>query len=200
VVICIISIVMLILNPREGFLAFSAGPPPNGDWIVTDIEVCEGQTIVLNGNLIVENGGNLTLKGVTLKMNCTYDGQYNITVETGGAFYIVEGSIITSVNPSMEYCFRVLDGSTFRVSDSELHECGISSVWGVAGLFIQSSDVIIEKSLISENLLGIFAGGMGELVIQSNNITNNEYGINIPSGSPTIYNNTITSNLHWVLP
>jgi parallel beta-helix repeat protein len=187
-----------VFAPLKGFLVVSAGPPASGDWIVSGVEVYSNHEVfLLNGNLIVESGGNLTLKGITLKMNCAYDGQYNITVETGGAFYVFEGSVITSANPSVGYCFLVRDGSTFRMSDSELHKCGISSVWGAAGLFIQSSDVIIEKSLISENLLGIFLGGNGESLIQSNNITNNEYGINIPSGSSTIYNNTITSNLYW---
>jgi parallel beta-helix repeat protein len=41
----------------------------------------------------------------------------------------------------------------------------------------------------------MFGGGDGEPVIRNNNITDNEYGINVASGRPAIYNNTITSNL-----
>jgi parallel beta-helix repeat protein len=190
---------MLVLAPREGFLVFSAGPPASGDWIVTGVEIYSNHEVfVLNGNLVVENGGNLTLKVVTLKMNCTYDGQYNITVKTGGAFYVLEGSVITSANSSHGYCFFVLSEATFRMSESELHECGInSSMWSDSGLWIHSGDIIIEKSLISENLCAMFGGGDGEPVIRNNNITNNEYGIHVGSGRPAIYNNTITSNLHF---
>jgi parallel beta-helix repeat protein len=187
---------MLVLAPREGFLVFSDGPPASGDWIVTNIEVYDGQTIVLNGNLIVENGGNLTLNGVTLKMNCTYDGQYNITVEPGGVFYVLEGSVITSANSSHGYCFFVQDGSTFRMSESELHECGMGphDDWRKPGLWILSNDIVVEKSLISDNKCGIFIVD-GEPVIRNNNITNNEQGLIIGNGHPIIYNNKITSNL-----
>lgn len=197
-VICIVPFAMLVLAPLKGFLVFSAGPPASGDWIVTGVEIYSNHEVfVLNGNLIVENGGNLTLKGVTLKMNCTYDGQYNITVKTGGAFYVLEGSVITSANSSHGYCFFVLSEATFRMSESELHECGISSpFWWDAGLWIHSGDIIIEKSLISENLCAMFGGGEAEPIIRNNNITDNEYGIHIASGHPAIYNNTITSNLH----
>jgi len=130
-VICIVPFAMLVLAPLKGFLVFSADPLASGDWIVTGVEIYSNHEVfVLNGNLIVENGGNLTLKGVTLKMNCTYDGQYNITVKTGGAFYVLEGSVITSANSSNGYCFFVLSEATFRMSESELHECGInSSMW-----------------------------------------------------------------------
>jgi parallel beta-helix repeat protein len=175
---------------------FSAGPPAGGDWIVNGIEVYSNHEVfVLNGNLIVENGGNLTLKGVTLKMNCTYDGQYSITVETGGAFYVLEGSVITSVNPSNGYCFLVLSESTFRMSDSELHECGMSFSDDIMkwGLYTLSNDTVVEKSLISDNFCGVFIAG-GESAIQNNNITDNDYGVSVGNGSPTIYNNTVTSN------
>jgi parallel beta-helix repeat protein len=186
-----------VFAPIKGFLVVSAGPPASGDWIVIGVEVYSNHEVfVLNGNLVVESGGNLTLKGVTLEMNCAYDGQYNITVETGGAFYVLEGSAITSVNAANEYCFFVQDESTFKMSGSELHECGMSSPsdWKKSGLCIQSNDTVIENSLISDNNCGIFIDGR-EPVIRNNNITNNEQGIMLGNGSPTIYNNTITSNL-----
>jgi parallel beta-helix repeat protein len=198
-VICIVPFAMLVLAPLKGFLVSSADPPASGDWIVTGVEIYSNHEVfVLNGNLIVENGGNLTLKGVTLKMNCTYDGQYNITVKAGGAFYVLEGSVITSANSSHGYCFFVLSEATFRMSESELHECGInSSTWWDSGLWIHSGDIIIEKSLISENLCAMFGGGEAEPIIRNNNITDNKYGIHIASGHPAIYNNTITSNLNF---
>ena len=98
-----------------------------GDWVVTGTESYYNQVLVLNGNLFVEDGGNLTFRKVTLKMNCTYDGQYNITVKIGGAFYVLEGSVITSANSANEYCFFVLSEATFRMSEGELHECGVNS-------------------------------------------------------------------------
>jgi hypothetical protein len=79
---------------------------------------------VLDGNLIVENGGNLTFRKVTLKMNCAYDAQYRIEVRSGGKFYVLDGSVITAVNPEKEFLFDVHSESIFRMNSSELHECG----------------------------------------------------------------------------
>ncbi|MEM2870762.1 MAG: hypothetical protein QW379_10185, partial [Thermoplasmata archaeon] len=58
------------------------------------------ETIVLNGNLIVASGGNLTLENVTILFNCTSNGQYRFEVQEGGQLQIRDGdgepSIIAS--------------------------------------------------------------------------------------------------------
>ena len=64
----------------------------SNDWIVTEKELYEDQVIILNGNLTILKGGELTFKNVTLIMNCSYDGQYHIEIKEGGAFYIQESS------------------------------------------------------------------------------------------------------------
>jgi len=197
-----------------------AGPPPSGDWIVTGTESYSYQNIVLNGNLIVENGGNLTFRGVSLKLNCTYEGQYGIRIDPGGKFYVLEDSTISSVYSGIGYSFVVNYGSTFRMSNSELHECGVSSQWDKVGLMIHSDDAMVENSLISYNFMGMSVDKSG-VVIRNNNITANEEsgivvvgegispticdnyisgnyrGIDVGAkgGSPIIYNNTVISNL-----
>jgi parallel beta-helix repeat protein len=190
--IYIMTVFVLIFASRKNVLVF-AGPPASGDWVVTGTESYYDQVFVLNGNLIVEAGGNLTFRKVTLKMNCAYDGQYNITVK-GGKFYVLEGSIITSVDPDKEYSFEVGYGSTFRMKNSELHECGWnSSEGGKTGLFfIESVDTVVENSLISHNWV-IFV--CTNATIQNNIITKNRKGIFCPSSSPTISGNRITENL-----
>ena len=54
------------------------------DWVVTGTQVVENDTIALNGNLIVENGGDLTLRAVTITMNNSYNREYGIRVKSGG--------------------------------------------------------------------------------------------------------------------
>jgi len=201
-----------------GSMLVVAAPPPSGDWIVTGTESYSDQTIVLNGNLIVEDGGNLTLRRVTLKLNCHYDGEYNITVNYGGGFYVLDGSVITSATPDNEYTLEVRGGSTFRMNNSELHECG----WWVPmappnGPWLQSDDAIVENSLISNNVQGINIVSDGVVVrnntitanwhlgigvwapespiICGNNISANGQGIHVAGGSsPTISDNTIALN------
>jgi len=116
-----VTVLVLVFVSGKSFLVFS-GPPASGDWVVTGTESYYDEVIVLSGNLIVEDGGNLTFRKVTLNMNCAYNGQFNITVKPGGKFYVLEGSVITSADPSKRYGFSVW--STFRMNNSELHGCG----------------------------------------------------------------------------
>lgn len=190
-----IGVFASVLFSERGFVF--AGPPLSGDWVVTGTESYYDMVVVLNGNLIVEDGGNLTFRKVTLKMNCSYNGQYNITVNTGGRFYVLEGSIITSVDSAKRYSFVVWHDSTFRMSDSELHQCGWDSPdWKTHGLNTLSDDAVVENSLISHNYNGMRVQS-GGLVIRNNNITANDACGIASDSNPTICNNTITSNL-WV--
>ena len=194
----------------------------DGDWIVSGTESYYGEVFVLNGNLIVEYGGNLTFRKVTLKMNCTYDGQYNVTVKHGGSFYVLDGSVITSVDPDSEYLFLVDGGSTFRMNNTELHECGwFAPAQAPNGLNINSEDAIIENSLLSHNAqgvniwsnkkgvivrnnsikmnehvgIGLWGSSAGNATIANNNISLNPAGgIHAETSNPTIVNNTIVSN------
>jgi parallel beta-helix repeat protein len=216
----IIGIFSSVLFSKRGFVF--AGPPLSGDWIVTGTESYYDDVIVLSGNLIVENGGNLTFRKVTLKMDCTYDGQYNITVKHGGRLYVLDGSVITSVVPERAcYLFSVGAGSTFRMNNSELHGCGwFDPMSSPKGLNIGSDDAIVENNLFSHNAQGINIWGNG-IIVRNNNITMNDHigiglwaggahaqtiisnnhislnpagGIHAEASSPTIVNNTITSN------
>ncbi|MCK4614259.1 MAG: hypothetical protein KAU14_05595, partial [Thermoplasmata archaeon] len=42
------------------------------------------------GNLTIKDGGSLTFRNATLKMNCTENGEYRIEVEDGGSFSIMD--------------------------------------------------------------------------------------------------------------
>jgi parallel beta-helix repeat protein len=208
---------MLFFAPREIFSA-SSGPPSSGDWVVTGTENYIDEVIVLNGNLVVEDGGSLTFRNVTLQSNCTSDNHYSITIQTGGEFYVLEGSIITSADSANGYSFIVGLDSTFRMSYSELHYCGWDSPdWHLTGLYIFSDDAVVENCLISNNFFGIRF--QSSVVIRNNNITenkgsgiagggegtnseiygnhvsmNNGAGISIGGCNASVYNNTVTSN------
>jgi len=217
VTVYIIAVFVLICASRKSFLVFS-GPPPTGDWVVTGTESYYDEVIVLNGNLVVEDGGSLTFRGVTLQLNSTSNTHCNITIQTGGEFYVLEGSVITSADSVNGYSFVVWPNSTFRMSHSELHYSGWDSGWHTMGLYILSDDAIVENCLISRNnFFGISLGSSA--VVRNCNITenkkpgivcgdkdinpsiynnyiswNNESGISLFGCSANIYNNTITSN------
>jgi len=194
-----VCIVLTPVSPfvfGESVLALSS-PPISGDWIVTGTESHYDEVIVLNGNLIVENSGNLTFRKVTLKMNCAFDGQYSISIN-GGKFYGLEGSVITSANPGRRIgAFDIQHGSTFRMNNSELHECGWAGLpKKSAGLSIRSNDAVVENSLISHNWVGIVVDSHGAIV-RNNEVTANdaepESGIAV-YGNSTIHNNHVSNN------
>jgi parallel beta-helix repeat protein len=182
-----------------GVIVVVGGPPSSGDWIVTGTESYSDQTIVLDGNLIVENGGNLTFEKVTFELKCHFDGEYSISVNPGGKFYVLDGSVITSYTPSNAYSFLVQPNSTFRMSNSELHSSGWHAVIPTPeqpmGLSIFSDDAVVENCLISNNEYSILAMS-GGIVIRNNNITENEQGINIGGEgiNPSIYDNYMSKN------
>jgi len=145
--------------------------PSPGDWVVSGTEVREDEVIILTGNLTVEPGGNLTFINVTLYMNCTYDGEFQILVKSGGIFNVLSGSVITAYNPEYEFLFYVYGRLIMR--DSELHECGYR--YDYPGLWIESDEgVIIENCVISNNYDGVFCISSSNVSISECEISDNE--------------------------
>ncbi len=177
--------------------------PTSGDWIVTGLETIDHQIITLNGNLIVQNGGSLTLSSVTLTMNNSYNGEYGILIKSGGALTIEKGTINTATPDSARFSFAVESGSQFLMKDSEVHGCGwgpdSEDLWdkvpilgGMRGLVIDTSDAVIENTTLSGNHIGIILTGTG-ITLDNNHIhSNNVHGIYIRGGSRCqITNNAI---------
>ena len=131
--------------------------PSPGDWVITGTVVVSGETIVLNGNLIVEPGGSLTLRGCELLLNCSSDGEWQIRVKNGSSLAVLDGSIITAVDPEHEFLFYVEENATFHMADSELHECGYA--WGAEGLTILADGAVLENCTITGNYIGLYCRG-----------------------------------------
>lgn len=212
----LIALIILINLIFQNSRAESGSPPSSGgesfgDWVIRNKDniLRENQEIILKGNLTIEKGGRLTFKNVTLIMNCSFDGQYNITVEEGGSFYIYDfdfnsstindSSKITAYNNNFEYGFLVEKNALFEMKNSELHECGDNTT--SKGLTIKSKNVLIENSTISNNYYGIYCfSSYSSPKIYNNTISNNNYGIyNYMGASPKIKNNSIFDNNYGIL-
>ena len=142
--------------------------PSPGDWVVSSTEVREDEVIILTGNLIVESGGNLTLINCTLYMNCTYDGEWQIRVESGGIMNVLEGSNITAYNPDCRFLFYVYGRLIMR--GSELHECGRP------GLRLQTDEgVVIENCKISNCHHGVYCYNSSNITVANCTISWNNY-------------------------
>ena len=172
------------------------------DWIVNETEIHINETIYLDGNLTIENSGNLTFRNVTLIFNCIEDGEFGIFVENGGDFYIFDydnnpqttydRTNITANNTEYEFRFLVEVGAEFEMWNSELSECGYESGnQGEAGLTIKANNSIIDNSNLHNNHRGISLRYSSDNQITNNSVSNNGRGIHLGFSSN---NNQITNN------
>ncbi|MEW5760766.1 MAG: right-handed parallel beta-helix repeat-containing protein, partial [Candidatus Thermoplasmatota archaeon] len=124
-----------------------------------------------------------------------FEGEYGIFVNAGGKLYIYN-STITALNTSNRYHFKVYSGSFFEMKYSNLSYCGYSSTFeSDFGLFIATSNALIEKNNIENNFYGIFVDGVSPKILKNNIQNNEEEGIKaINNSAPLIENNTISTN------
>jgi parallel beta-helix repeat protein len=199
IITCVLVIFFLAsaFFPGKGF-----AQPSQGDWVVTGTQVVQNESITLNGNLTVINGGNLTLSNVVLTVNSQFPGQFGILVQPGGSFYVYS-SKITASNTQDGFSFVAM-GSHFVMKNSEVHGTGwctgdIASCAGDFGpngpgyhygLLVQTDGADIEGNLFSDN--GVAAKLTGSHILFERNtvISNKLLGILLLKGS----GETITGN------
>ena len=171
---------MLILSSPDNSKAHVSGTPPpqSGDWIITNETYVYDETIVLNGSIVVESGGKLTLENVTLKFNCTFDGQFNITVKSGG-FLNITDSIITTLNSTCRYFITAFKGSQLYISGSHLSYAGYSleSDGLFSGLYVEAEHAEIRNNIIQNFKIGVTLKGAHHSTVDNNIILDTYRGI-----------------------
>ena len=169
-----VALAILCLSPPAAATndPLSTGGTVYGDWTVTDIRTYENASInVSDGNLVISNGGSLTLNKVNLRMNSSSDGAYSISVNQGGTLITNTGTAISSNTTTYHYKFVVK--GTMKMNGSSVSEMwGDNASWA-GGIQIYSDSVTINSSVI-------FNGRTG--------------GISIFDCSPTVTNSTIRNN------
>ncbi len=94
----------LTLGVLFGLIALSLNtqaqtePPNEGNWVIDEKTTIQDKVIVLNGDLIVEAGGELNLYNVELKLNCKSEREYKIRVENNGEINIYNSEISSNTN------------------------------------------------------------------------------------------------------
>jgi hypothetical protein len=152
-----------------GFLPFvptvsATNDPPNvagtthvpamNDWTVKDARTYDkvGAIIIMDGgNVIVANGGTLTLDGVILAFTVAGDGQHGIVVQAGGTLIMKNMAVISAEAASMPktiFC-GFLAGSTISIDNSIIEHVGgkvLGSpyIWNT-GIYIGTSNIAVNK-------------------------------------------------------
>jgi hypothetical protein len=136
-----------------------------GNWTVDSEESYENLTLLVNGNLTVDFGGKLHLRGVRLIMNATEHLQFRIRVTTGGELVVEDTdgdwtttndrSELRSWFQSARYTIEVDGGAKVTVMRSMVSDLGDEAA---VGLEIGSDDVLFQH-VVFEAFSSIFVDG-----------------------------------------
>jgi len=163
----------------------------NGDWIVTGTESVEDTTIILNGNLIVESGGSLSLTNVILRMGQSPSGTYEIVANPGSSL-IISKSTIEPLQEGYQFGISVWDAN-FSLTDSTLNGPGIPP--SIYALWISDTNGATLEGNTINYANSITLDRSNNTIIRDNTITS--IGPDFPTTAIWLmdsHNNTITNN------
>ena len=185
----ILALAILMLVPS--FVnAQACDPPATGNWKVNETVSCSGKTIVLNGSLLVNGSGNLTIESSTVQFNSTSDGQYGI--EVNGSLY-VRNSRVES-NTTKAYTFVINAGAYIEVKDSEIRKCGYSSGnIKNRGLYVNADGFEITNTTFSGNYFAMIIGSQNGKV-RFSRIKSNTAGLEVTGSGNALEHNIIQNN------
>ena len=200
----IAAMAVLLLSPQARAWQSGDTYSGTGDWTVNNPTVLADQALVVPGNVVVN--GQLTLYNATLRISSASDGQYALTVSSGGNLSAY-GSLITASSASFHYKFVVYGAL-------DINESTVSEMWGdkvswVGGIQLRSDQTLIRNSNITLGSVGGISIWNCSSTILDNNITGNgaggsttySFGIYVNTGGYTactirgnrIHNNTFAS-------
>lgn len=133
------------------------------DWIVTGPETREGSSVSLDGNLTIESGGQLTLRGVALTVHNAFDGEHGIRVKAGGALTIDQASVITTASTTARMFFVVEKGASLVMRHSELRNCGWAITYKPDGVKSAGPQILADEPVIEDN---VFSGNFISLELR----------------------------------
>lgn len=165
---------------------------PMEDWKVLTPTTVENKTIILNGNLIVNS--SLTLRNVTLKINCTAERTFYIKVLPGGEFNLDNSKILT-YGLERGYYVKVESESRFVMKNSKLENAGFWGPLYTGGVWINTAKAIIENSIIHNSYdYGVQIYNTDHVKISNCTLFNNTFSIYVFNSSDIIISKCKVSN------
>ena len=154
----------LVTIGLAGSSSAQTDPPAlgDGDWTVRDTTVIrDWDVIMLRGDLLVTDGGELTLINSTLLFVNADAGEHGVTVDNGSTLKILGGATVGSSRPYVPITFVVEAGCSLEIRDSFIEEVGppsygIRPKWREIAMYIGTSDAVIENSTFTGGLVGPF--------------------------------------------
>ncbi len=156
-------------------------------WEITGEEVIKDETLILSSDLLVKDGGKLSLDYSRLIFNNDENNFYEITIEEDGAL-ILHDSSINIINNE-----KIHEDSSFFIKvygELDVGNCNIRYF----EIQVFSDDVVIKNSEISNSLdSGIYIKDSSPL-IEGNWIHENIDGIEGDNATPEVTDNNLSLN------
>jgi chitodextrinase len=202
-ILYIISAMAMVLVVTAGLLSEEAtaqtDPPTDGNWIVNDVTLVRDTHVFLNGNLTIGSQGHLTLENVSLELNNTRPGRYNIFVGSGGWMVVTDkdddpttrgdASLIYPRNPNAPFGWHCSPDSVLRISSSTVRGC--------SNIDIETHDAMISNSTIEDGIYGVYADG-GTVILADTTFDGfEESGIFVEGGSAQIDRCVVTNCTYY---
>lgn len=174
-------------SPAGGSRHGNPLPLPCGDWVVATPQILSDVDITLRGNLIVERGGSLDLRGVTLRMEGAFDGERSIEIRNGGELFAGISGLSgrrTEIRRGQQpgrYAFRSARGSKITLVGATIRDAG----WDDAhpGLVIEglgpspATDVSLLDCDLYGNFVGLTLRGFSTAIVGSRFHDNEQAGL-----------------------
>jgi len=170
--------------------AAPCSPPTSGDWVVNDTVLCTGMSFYLNGSLLVNSSGNLTLQDTAVLFNSSFDGQFG--VESNGSLYLMGALMNKSTGGA--YYFVSNAGANLEIRNSYIYSCGFqSSDPRKTGVYSASAWTNVTNTTFSKNYFGLTINA-GNANVSGNRFVSSTAGAISITGSNAVFaNNTIGS-------
>lgn len=203
-------------------------PTLTDQWRINETCTVQSLKCTIKNNFIMYSGANVTFKNVTLIVNSTSNGQYGLTVNNGSRLMIKDldnnhttwgdASNVSAFTAATtyKYYFKVLKGTTFNMTNSEVTYAGWANTVNQRGLEINASrakvinstfrkgtwtgitvysDNVLVADVHMQNLSGVSFYGLGSknLTIRNVSIGNSAGGISLRGVNVT----SITYSSFW---
>jgi parallel beta-helix repeat protein len=185
----ITGMMLVLVGLVAGPWLWPASAAPPNDWVISSPTVLQDSVKQVNGDVIIENGGQLSLTNSTLVLNCTKDGEFQILVKEGGRLKGDDANL-TAGPSGKRYWFHV-NGSL------ELTGCQVSGTRGqfdTGGIYLSASSTAAIKGchLFDNQWYAVIVNGSSP-EISGCSIDAVKAGIRVENrGAPTISGNTIS--------
>jgi len=139
-----------------------------GDWVVTGTEALFDRSVVLDGNLTVENGGSLSLVNSTLQL---LPGPHEVRIRAGGELRVLAGSSVGSFDTTEKDQYRagfwVEAGARAEFRNSSFNSIGIIYRWvgstKQGGVCILTDNAVVDNCTFAGNYIGLTIFGNCEV-------------------------------------